>query len=39
MVFVSIILLKLVGILAYDVVLVLKRYVLNYMPERSPSSA
>jgi NitT/TauT family transport system permease protein len=39
MVFVSIILLTLVGILAYVVVLVLERYVLHYTPERSPSSA
>jgi NitT/TauT family transport system permease protein len=39
MVFVSIILLTLVGILAYVVVLGLERYVLHYMPERSLSSA
>ena len=39
MVFVSIILLTLVGILAYVAVLVLERYVLHYTPERSPSSA
>lgn len=39
MVFVSIILLTLVGILAYIAVLGLERYVLHYMPERSVSAA
>jgi NitT/TauT family transport system permease protein len=39
MVFVSIILLTLVGILVYIAVLTLERYVLHYTPERSISSA
>ncbi len=39
MVFVTIILLTLVGILAYIAVLALEHYVLHYMPERSLSQA
>ena len=39
MVFVSIILLTLVGIFVYVVVLGLERYVLHYMPERSISTS